>query len=115
MNLLNEISSDASEDGDDFEVPEIETDSSEESDVEFDDHADTNVNETLSEFLSKDGRSWTHYSNIPRSVGKQQKQNILKVKPGPTSYSTTRVIMDDPLSAFRFFLTKACFVTFKSV
>ena len=115
MNLLNEISSDASEDGDDFEVREIETYYSEESDVEFDDHADTNVNETLSEFLSKDGRSWTHYSNIPRSVGKQQKQNILKVKPGPTSYSTTRVIMDDPLSAFRFFLTKACFVTFKSV
>lgn len=55
-------------------------------------------------FIGKDGTRWTKIdlNNQPR--GRIQQQNVLKVRPGPTAYSTSRVLNGSPLSAFRIFV-----------
>ena len=58
-------------------------------------------------FRSRDGSVWLKAS-VPQVLrGRLQQQNVLRIRPGPTSYSTARVMRDTPVSAFRVLFDEA--------
>ena len=50
---------------------------------------------------SRDGSFWQTSTPSQVAVGRRQQQNVVKVRAGPTSYATCRVIDGSPLSSFR--------------
>ena len=58
-------------------------------------------------FRSRDGSVWLKAS-VPQVLrGRLQQQNVLRIRPGPTFYSTARVMRDTPVSAFRVLFDEA--------
>lgn len=53
---------------------------------------------------SKDGTIWKLKQNSPYSSGRRSVQNILKEKPGLTSYSKRNVSINTPMSSWRLFI-----------
>lgn len=52
----------------------------------------------------KDGTRWEKIDINNRNRGRVQQQNVWKARPGPTSYSTSKVLNGSPLSAFSIFV-----------
>ena len=50
---------------------------------------------------SRDGSFWQTSTPSQVAVGRRQQQNVVKVRAGPTSYATCRIIDWSPLSSFR--------------
>ena len=56
------------------------------------------------DILSRDGSRWQILDSSQRSQGRMQKQNVVKIRPGPTAYSVSRANLNDPLSSLRIFI-----------
>ena len=55
--------------------------------------------------LSKDGFYWRRSVSFQVTAGRLQQNNIVRIRTGPTSYSTYSIIRGSPLSLFRIFST----------
>ena len=51
------------------------------------------------DIVSRDGSRWQMLDPSQRSQGRMQKQNVVKIRPGPTAYSVFRVNLNDSLSS----------------
>ena len=56
--------------------------------------------------VSRDGSRWQILESSQRSQGRMQKQNVVKIRSGPTAYSVSRVNLNDPLSSLRIFINE---------
>ena len=64
-------------------------------------------------FRGKDGSCWQALAPNQAVSGRLQQQNIMRIRPGPTAYTSSRIISDTPLSLFRIFSTSQCRETSK--
>ena len=56
----------------------------------------------------KNGTKWHNYVPGENSTsGRQARQNIMRISPGPTSYATSRIIRDSPLSVWRLLINES--------
>ena len=113
LEILQNLPSDCSDnDGSDNEinpvvnaalasVPAVESDESD-SDDEVDDQVTHSVVQGGPGLIQgRDGSKWRKIAVSFAAQGRLQSHNILRFQPGPTSYSTSRVDTDSPVSAFR--------------
>ena len=66
---------------------------------------DSAVNKTDNSFLSPDGTMWVEVTNHNEvATGSMPSQNVLRSRPGPTSYAKRKVIEGSIMSAFTLFI-----------
>ena len=87
-------------------VPAIESDES-----DSDDEADDQVTQSVVQggpglIQGRDGSKSRKIAVSSAAQGRLQSHNILRFQPGPTSYSTSRVDTDSPVSVFRILFDK---------
>ena len=58
------------------------------------------------DIVSRDGSRWQILHPSQRYQGCMQKQNVVKIRPGPTTYSASRVNLNHPLSSLRIFINE---------
>ena len=58
------------------------------------------------DIVSRDGSRWQILDPSQRSQGRMQKQNVVKIRPGPTANSVSGVNLNDPLSSLRIFINE---------
>ena len=81
-------------------VPAVESGESN-SDDETDDQVTHSVVQGGPDLIqSRDGSKWRKIAVSSAAQGRLQTHNILRFQPGPTSYSTSRVDTDIPVSSF---------------
>ena len=56
--------------------------------------------------VSRDGSRWQILDPSQRSQGRMQKQNVVKIRPGPTTYSVSQVNLNHLLSSLRIFINE---------
>ena len=82
-------------------VPRIESDESD-SDDEADDQVTHSVAQSRPGLIQgRDGSKWRKIAVSSAAQGRLQSHNILRFQPGPTSYFTSRIDTDSPVSFFR--------------
>ena len=59
------------------------------------------------DIVSRDGSCWQILDPSQRSQSRMQKQNVVKIRPGPTAYSVFRANLNDPLSSLRIFINES--------
>ena len=113
LEILQNLSSDCSDNnGSDSEidpvvnaaltrVPEVES-----NELDSDDEADDQVTHSVVQggpglIQGRDESKWRKISMSSAAQGRLQSHNILQFQPGSTSYSTSRVDIDSPVSLFR--------------
>ena len=64
------------------------------------------------DIVSRDGLGWQILDPSQRFQGRMQKQNVVKIRPGPTAYSVSRVNLNDPLSSLRIFINEPILINF---
>ena len=113
LEILQNLSSDCSDnDGSYSEIDpvvnaalaSVPAEESDESDS--DDEADDQVTHSVVQggpnlFQGRDGSKWRKIGVSSAAQGRLQSHNIRRFQPGPTSYSTSRVDTESPVSAFR--------------
>ena len=82
-------------------VPAVESDKS-----DSDDEADDQVTHSVVQggpglIQGRSGSKWRKIAASSAAQGRLQSHNILLFQPGPTSYSTSRIGTDSPVSSFR--------------
>ena len=81
-------------------VPGVESDESD-SDDEADDQATHSVVQSRPGLIQgRDGSKWRKITVSSAALGQLQSHNIPRFQPGPTSYSTSRIDTDSPVSSF---------------
>ena len=127
LGLLRDISSDYSdgEQSDDDmndvenEIVQVTLSDEKSSNSDNDDELDSgaavssnNVNTEAEEkndkqiFRGKDGSCWLALAPNQAVSGRLQQQNKMRIRPGPTTYASSRIISDSRLSSFRIFFNE---------
>ena len=52
-------------------------------------------------FRGEDGSGWLALAPNQAVSGRLQQRNIIRIRPGPTAYASSRIISDSSLSSFR--------------
>ena len=68
--------------------------------------AQSSSNNDEQTLLSKDGSDRRRSVPFQVTAERQQQHNIVRIRAGPTSYSTSRIIRDIPLSSYRILLLR---------
>ena len=64
---------------------------------------------TDEDIVSRDGSRWPILDPSQSFQGRVQKQNVVKIRPGRTAYSVSRVNLNDPLSFLQIFINVPMF------
>ena len=113
LEILQNLSSDCSDNnGSDSKIDPvvnaalISVTEVESNELDSDDEADDQVTHSVVQggpglIQGRDGSKWRKISMSSAAQGRLQSHNILQFQPGSTSYSTSRVDTDGPVSLFR--------------
>ena len=58
-------------------------------------------------FQGKDESCWQDLAPNQAVSERLQQQNVMRIRPGPTAYTSSRVISDSPFSSIRIFFQRA--------
>ena len=61
----------------------------------------------MKDFVGKNGSLWQKLSTFQAQRGRLQQLNVVKIRPGPTAFATTRVVEGRPSSSFRIMFSEA--------